>query len=71
MQRFLPTHSQASQQLVAERLCLSNGTQPTGGNLLSIQLTRGEKGQNVKHPENAALQVSLKRAIGEYQCFLS
>lgn len=37
----LPTHSQASQEFVAQRLCLSNGTQTTSGNFLGIQL-RGE-----------------------------
>lgn len=43
VQCCLPAHSQASQQLVAQRLCLGNGTQATSGNLLSIQLKWGGK----------------------------
>lgn len=45
LQCCLPTHSQTSQQLVAQRLCLGNGTQTTSGNFLSIQLKWGNKNQ--------------------------
>lgn len=42
-QHCLPPHSQTSQQLVAQRLSLSDGAQPTSGNFLSIKLEKTEQ----------------------------
>lgn len=65
IQTRLPTHSQASQQFVAQRLSLSDGTQTTSGNFLSVQLKeRGRTSQYYRRTPgsnlmcNDGLQVS-------------